>query len=447
MKSSFVLLTSLLSDQIMPKKCILPGCKSNYDSCRKRKYEKIDDGDKENTPHMSHIPVYRFPSNMEEKKRWIDSIPLIDRERVSKLKEPVLCMKHWPVGFPTTTVNGKPRPINPPSVFEGVPLSQIPTPPPKPRTTTKATYDSRTRIEDEIDRFLAEDRINWETICSLGSHINRFEIPMTSYSVSGTQWLQSNEFISGIPRFSINISQDFSYNAFHMGIKCTITTLARNRMYKLNTWSRIEEAVRFLQNKEESRQEKVLHEQMKCMEPGKVGEKVYTPEVMMRAFEYFATSRSLYGKLRKDFKLPSEKILSSLTSKVDKLSDGEFLKNVMKNLKPKQRKVTIMIDEIYVKTLLLYHAGTLFGKAVNDPSKLAKAVLSFMIKCPFGGPSFMFKMIPVTKMNADFLHQQVMEIIQLITEAGGKTRVIIVDGNRTNQSLFKKFDTVPGKFE
>lgn len=394
----------------MPKKCVIPGCKSNYDACKKRKLDK--ENDPNTYTHIQHTTVYRFPSSVEEKQRWITAIPLIDRERVTTMKEPVLCIKHWPVGFPTKTVNGKPRPINPPSVFHGVPLSQIPTPQPKPRTTTKARYDSRTRIEDEIDKFLAGDKIDWETICSLQSHINRFQIPMTSYSVSGTQWLQSNEFVSGIPRFALNISEDFTYNAFHMGEKCTVTSLTKNRIYKLNTWSRIEEAVHYLQNKEESQQEKVLQEQIKCMEPKRVGEKVYTPEVMMRAFEYFATSRSLYGKLRKDFKLPSEKTLSSLTSKVDKLSDGNYLKNVMKNLKPKQRKVTIMIDEIYVKTLLLYHAGTLFGKAVNDPSKLAKAVLSFMIKCTFGGPCFMFKMIPVTKMNADFLHQQVTEIIR-----------------------------------
>ena len=141
----------------------------------------------------------------------------------------------------------------------------------------------------------------------MASHINHFQIPMTSYSVSGTQCLQSNKFVSGIPRFALNISEDFAYNAFHMGLNC------------------IEEAVHYLQNKEESQQEKVLQEQIKCMEPKRVGEKVYAPEVMMRAFEYFATSRSLYGKLRKDFKLPSEKTLSFLTSKVDKLSDGNYL--------------------------------------------------------------------------------------------------------------------------
>ena len=35
-----------------------------------------------------------------------------------------------------------------------------------------------------------------------------------------------------------------------------------------------------------------------------VGEKKYAPEMIGRAFEYFATSRSLYTMLRDDFELP-----------------------------------------------------------------------------------------------------------------------------------------------
>ena len=102
---------------------------------------------------------------------------------------------------------------------------------------------------------------------------------------------------------------------------------------------------------------------------------------MTRLFEYYATSRSLYGKIRKDYKLPSEKALSCLTLKVNQLTDGEYLKDIFAGLQEKQRKVTILIDEIYVKTTLQLHGGSLFGKAANDPEKLAKAVLSIMIRC------------------------------------------------------------------
>ena len=58
-----------------------------------------------------------------------------------------------------------------------------------------------------------------------------------------------------------------------------------------------------------------------------------------------------------------------------------------------------MNDEIYVKTALLLHGGTLFGKAANDPSNLATTVLSMMLKATFGGPEFIAKMLPVAKLD------------------------------------------------
>ena len=38
----------------------------------------------------------------------------------------VVCEMHWPAGYETKSVNGKLRPKNPPSVWPGVPVSQIP---------------------------------------------------------------------------------------------------------------------------------------------------------------------------------------------------------------------------------------------------------------------------------------------------------------------------------
>ena len=231
----------------MPKKCLVPGCRSNYDPPRtnKRKYQAED---KENQDiEKSHVPVFRLPLDVEDKQRWVATIPLIDKEKIMKLKEPVICIKHWPVGFPTKSVNGKIRPVEPPSVFEGVPISQIPTPPSKPRTTKRSTFEVRTTQEDQLDKFLAADKIDWEIVCQLPSHVQRFKIPVTSYAVDGEQWVQSNEFISGIPRFSFKIAKDLTYVAYHIGVKCTVSSLSRNRMYKLNTWSRIEEVIKSTQ--------------------------------------------------------------------------------------------------------------------------------------------------------------------------------------------------------
>ena len=85
----------------------------------------------------------------------------------------------------------------------------------------------------------------------------------------------------------------------------------------------------------------------------------------MRAFQYFATSRSLYKRLINDYQLPSVSTLTRITSKVSKVEDVPFLKRVLDTTEKKQKYCVLLHDEVYVKKMLLYHGGTVFGKAQN----------------------------------------------------------------------------------
>ena len=191
--------------------------------------------------------------------------------------------------------------------------------------------------------------------------------------------------------------------------------------------------------------EKVLNEKVKTMNARKVGEKTYSSEVIVRAFEYYATSRSTYQRLRKDFKLPSVRVLQNLTSKVNNVSDKKYIDEIFSNVEDRQKECVVMVDEVYVKKTLTYHGAKLFGKAVNNRSKLANAVLGIMVKCLHGGPTFLLKMVPVKGMKAKFLFKQVKEILNLIRSAGGNPTSIISDGCRVNKKFFKKFTTVKNK--
>ena len=57
----------------------------------------------------------------------------------------------------------------------------------------------------------------------------------------------------------------------------------------------------------------------------------------------------------------------------------------------------------------------------------------------------MSKMIPVTKLTANFLHQQIEELMQAISEANGTVLALICHNHRTNQSLFNKIPTLANK--
>ena len=157
------------------------------------------------------------------------------------------------------------------------------------------------------------------------------------------------------------------------------------------------------------------------------------------------TSHSLYNRLRTDFKLLSIQVLTRITSKVSKLSESKFLWNVFSSIEENQKECVLLHDEVYVKKMLLYHGGTLFGRAVNDPSSLAKTVLGIMVVCLYGGPSFLTKMLPVSGLKSAFIPEVIDATQDVITSSGGKVIATICDGNRTNQSFMRSYDTVPGK--
>ena len=122
------------------------------------------------------------------------------------------------------------------------------------------------------------------------------------------------------------------------------------------------------------------------------------------------------------------------------LSDDAFITNVFQKLNDGQKLCTILIDEVYVKPMLTYHGGQLFGRSIKDETSLAKTVLAFMISCFYGGPTFFVTMLPVNKLNSDFVYDQTKLICEKLSKVGGTVKTIITDNNRVNQAFFKKFE-------
>ena len=96
-----------------------------------------------------------------------------------------------------------------------------------------------------------------------------------------------------------------------------------------------------------------------------------------------------------------------------------------------------------MKKMLLYHGGTLFGRATDDPQFLAKTVLGIMISCMFGRPTFISKILPIAKLNLLFLYEQIGRTIDAINQSSCIVEAVICHGNRNNQVFFRFFDTEP----
>ena len=432
----------------MGRKCCVKGCQSIYDLSR-AKNNKLKVKNDQSKVTYQKVKMFGLPVTIEERKVWMKNIPYLTEDMVKALKEnPAVCVRHWPSTYPEVknSANGTMRPAVPPSIFQGVPQGSLPIPQPPPRTTKRSSFEVRTMIEDELKTFVDSDKVTFEEVChALAGVKHEFNVSTTNCITDDALWIFSMKFCSSVPEFSLKIKKNQSFEGFSMGSQCIISTLSKNRITKLDRWSKVDEAIRFLSKKELSQHEKVLKQQINSMKPPHVGKKVYDPAILQRSFNYYATSRALYRKLREDYKLPSEKTLSNLTSKVNKLSDRNFLKEVFDVLPCKQKECVVIVDEMYVKPSLLFHGGAVFGKAKNKPEQLATTMLGIMIKCLRGGPTFMFKMIPVTGLDAAFQFEQLFETINLIKEVGGMTISLVSDGNRVNQAFYKMFKTVPGK--
>ena len=83
----------------------------------------------------------------------------------------------------------------------------------------------------------------------------------------------------------------------------------------------------FLNLYETSHKVEVIHQQLKPMSTSARSKKPYSPEAIVRAFSYFASSRFLYKQMREDFQFPSISTLTKITSScTNQTSDVFFFK-------------------------------------------------------------------------------------------------------------------------
>ena len=79
--------------------------------------------------------------------------------------------------------------------------------------------------------------------------------------------------------------------------------------------------------------------------------------------------------------------------------DDVYLHNICYNFSdPRQKTCILLLDEVYVKATLQYHANVMLVKTVKKPTL-------------FGGPTSLCKMLPVKELDAKFLIKQASLII------------------------------------
>ena len=270
----------------MPRKCCIYACCTNYDS----------------QDENAKIPVYCLPKDDEERAKWIKAIP---NANLTVNGDTVICALHWPQDFDKIKVRGgKLRPKDPPSMWLNIPSSQVPTPSASRRTTLRASSSVRNVQKDELEQFLAKDKVSFSTLEErlVNNKWDQFyQYSIIAFLIANVIIIQSNHYESGISMHLIKIFENLGFETYHCGVKCHIPSLSSNRITTVQSMSVLDEILRFLSSMPADNKKQIILQQVTAMGPKCIGKKLYFPEMIERSFGYFATSRALYTNLRDDF--------------------------------------------------------------------------------------------------------------------------------------------------
>ena len=70
-----------------------------------------------------------------------------------------------------------------------------------------------------------------------------------------------------------------------------------------------------------------------------------------------------------------------------------------------------------------------------DVQNKVQTILGIMVKYSKGGPKFLFKMIPVARLEACFFYENASYIVDVIKQLNGLVIAIVCDNKGTNQSF------------
>lgn len=76
-----------------------------------------------------------------------------------------------------------------------------------------------------------------------------------------------------MPKCYCHINKDLKYQAFHVGVKCTVNTLSSNRVLLLSKLPPVHEAVPYLGYSEVTQKKYVLQQQILFVSVTEVGKK------------------------------------------------------------------------------------------------------------------------------------------------------------------------------
>jgi hypothetical protein len=474
----------------MPRRCVVPGCKSNYDSTLKQN---------------NSVTTFAFPKDEKKKQAWMRAIPRADW---SPTAHSAVCIKHFheshiikhqPYKNPTSGEIQKLLLQHPkltedaiPKVFDNLPAYLSKKEPPARTSPDCRREQVLKRNAVKIEEFLKEDIISdFDSFvsCFLKRlkvidkwHHNISDRCVWFYSLN-VDSVQNNDVKEDQLKVvcSISVSNEMvvkvSLNQIEIPKHDLEWILPSDS--KLSRWSQIEnlliryknvneinnreqnyfeyyidKACKFVKKSIEFIEEDVfskhkdllelIENQLKLLLHQR---KSYNSLTITFAFMIFSQSPAVYNFIREYLILPHKRYLQSISAAfhVDpnlNANTKHYLSHISKSLTNRELNVSLLLDEIYINKCLTFKAQKIVGCAENNPTELAKTVQSFMISSCFGHFKEIVKLVPVSGLTGEQLKHLVLTVIHFVQQFNFKVTVVISDNNRINQLMFRLFAPV-----
>ena len=160
---------------------------------------------------------------------------------------------------------------------------------------------------------------------------------------------------------------------------------------------------------------------------------IYSANIIRYALMLRYSSLQAYKIILEEFNLPSVSLLRKISKgKIDALKSV----NILRENGPIDKNVILMFDEMYLQKEEDYVGGELVG--ANEEGELYKGIVAFMIVGLKQSIPYVIKVLPVTKINGDWLKCELLNCLHALHKNGFNVRGVVCDDHSSNVSAYKK---------
>jgi hypothetical protein len=173
----------------------------------------------------------------------------------------------------------------------------------------------------------------------------------------------------------------------------------------------------------------------------------YTGEDILTAARIYFGGRGCYRVLQGILNLPHPSTLKRHMGGLGTVGTDEDCKILItaqfRELMGSQLLCIILFDEVHILPSHRLRGGHTIGLAEDNPGKLARTVLAFLIKPLMGGQPFVARLVPIYSLQPAFVFQQLCRLITMIHNCNGQVLALMADNHFVSQRCFNLFKRDP----